>query len=247
MEIPAGVYGQYCPISRAVEVLGERWSLLIVRDMLCGATRFNDIARGLPGLSRSLLTKRLRQLERAGILERLDGNYVLTPAGEDLRSVVFGLGDWGARWQFGEPREVELDPELLLWWMHTRLDFSVFPDRRVVLEFHFPSQRRTIWIVNDASGPSVCTVDPGFEVDVVVRSDLAALYEVWLGREEFTRATRDGRVEVFGPAALVRRFPKLLMPLSPAAPLVVAADAKMTDHLGAGASARPDLRPDVHA
>lgn len=247
MEIPSGAYGQYCPISRAVEVLGERWSLLIVRDMLCGATRFNDIARGLPGLSRSLLTKRLRHLERAGIVERLDGNYVLTPAGEDLRSVVFGLGDWGARWQFGQPREVELDPELLLWWMHTRLDFSVFPDRRVVLEFGFPSHRRTIWIVNDASGPSVCTVDPGFEVDVVVRSDLAALYEVWLGREDLTRARRDGRVELLGPSALVRRVPQLLMPLSPAADLVAAAEATAAERLGAGASARPDLRPDVHA
>src|SRR5262245_9483391 len=92
-------YGQYCPVTRAVEVLGERWSMLNVRDMLCGTSHFNDLARGLPGLSRSLLTKRLRQLEMAGIVERDGTAYRLTAAGEDLRGVVFGLGAWGARWQ----------------------------------------------------------------------------------------------------------------------------------------------------
>ena len=223
-----GTFGQYCPISRAVEVLGERWSVLIVRDMLCGATRFNDIARGLPGISRSLLAKRLRQLERAGIVERLDGAYELTEAGEDLRSVVFGLGAWGARWQFGEPRDDELDPELLMWWMHDRLDFSVFPDRRIVLEFEFPAQRRRIWIVNDAAGPSVCTIDPGFEVDVLVRAELNCLYEVWLGRRELRPALRDGSIELLGQPSLVRRFPNLLL-LSPVAELVASATAQNAD------------------
>src|SRR5215212_10002884 len=98
MALHEGGYGQYCPISRAVEVLGERWSLLIVRDLLTGVTRFNELARGLPRLSRSLLAKRLRQLERTGVIERVDGEYVLTVAGKDLHAVVFGLGEWGARW-----------------------------------------------------------------------------------------------------------------------------------------------------
>lgn len=222
-----GSFGQYCPISRAVEVLGERWSVLIVRDMLCGATRFNDIARGLPGISRSLLAKRLRQLERAGIVERLDGGYELTQAGQDLRSVVFGLGAWGARWQFGEPRDDELDPELLMWWMHDRLDFSVFPDRRIVLEFEFRDQRRRVWIVNDAAGPSVCTVDPGFEVDILTRADLAVLYEVWLGRRELRAALRDGSIELLGQPALVRRFPSLLL-RSPVADIVAGTAAATT-------------------
>jgi DNA-binding HxlR family transcriptional regulator len=241
--MPQTTYGQYCPISRAVEVLGERWSVLIVRDMLCGATRFNDIARGLPGISRSLLAKRLRQLERAGIVERLDGAYELTEAGEDLRSVVFGLGEWGARWQFGEPRDDELDPELLMWWMHDRLDFSVFPERRIVLEFDFPNQRRRIWIVNEAAGPSVCTVDPGFEVDVLVRADLVCLYEVWLGRRELRAALRDGSIELLGQPALVRRFPKLLL-LSPVAELAAAtAPAQTAGHrrrAGTAAAATAD-------
>ena len=103
-------YGQYCPITRAVEVLGERWSVLIFRDMLVGATRFNDIARGNPRLSRTLLSKRLRQLEQAGIIEHVDDEYLLTPAGEDLRGVVFGLGEWGAKWQFDDPRTASSTP-----------------------------------------------------------------------------------------------------------------------------------------
>ena len=215
-------YGQYCPISRAVEVLGERWSLLIVRDMLCGYTRFNELARGNPGLSRSLLAKRLRQLESAGIVERLGGEYALTPAGEDLRPVVFGLGEWGAKWQFSDPREHELDPELLMWWAHTRVDFSAFPDRRIVLQFVFRGVRRRFWIVKDASGPSLCTHDPGFDVDVRVEADLSTMYQVWLGRVDLRAAVRDGSVELIGPSGLVRRMPDALM-LSPVAPFVVSA------------------------
>jgi DNA-binding HxlR family transcriptional regulator len=222
MAVREGSYGQYCPISRAVDVLGERWSLLIVRDMLCGATRFNDLARGNPGLSRSLLVKRLRQLERAGVVEHLDGEYLLTAAGRDLHPVVFGLGAWGARWQFGETRDEELDPQLLLWWMHARLDFSVLPDRRIVLAFVFRGERRRFWIVKDRAGPSLCTHDPGFDVDVTLVADLAALYQVWLGRLDLGRAVRDGSVELLGARALVRRMPEVFL-LSPAAPLVAAA------------------------
>ena len=200
-------YGQYCPITRAVEVLGERWSLLILRDMICGATRFNEIARGNPGLSRSLLSKRLRQLERAGIVEHLDDEYLLTPAGTDLEPLIMGLGEWGARWQFDEPREDEMDPELLMWWVHDRIDFSVLPARRIVLEFDFIDQRRRFWIVSDASGPSVCTYDPGFEVDVLFQADLPTMYKVWLGKIELQAAVRDGRVTMSGAPALVRRIP----------------------------------------
>lgn len=221
VEAPKG-YGQYCPITRAVEVLGERWSLLIVRDLITGSTRFNDLARGNPGLSRSLLSKRLRQLERAGIVEKVDDEYLLTEAGRDLEGVVMGLGAWGARWQFGDPRDEELDPELLMWWVHDRLDLSALPDRRVVLEFDFTDQRRRFWIVRDAGGPSVCSTDPGFEVDVVVRSDLPTMYRIWLGRDQLRRAVRDGAVELSGQDALVRRMTDVLQ-LSPVAPFVAAA------------------------
>jgi hypothetical protein len=193
-----------------------------VRDLLCGQTRFNDLARGNPGLSRTLLAKRLRQLERAGVVERLDGEYLLTPAGQELREIVFGLGGWGARWQFGDPRDEELDPEVLLWWVHDRLDFSSLPDRRIVLQFVFRGERQRFWIVKDAAGASLCTHDPRFEVDVQIQADLAALYQVWLGRMDLRQALRDGSVELLGAPAMVRRIPDVLM-LSPVADLVAAA------------------------
>ena len=217
-------YGQYCPVTRAVEVLGERWSLLILRDMIVGATRFNDLARGNPGLSRTLLSKRLRQLERAGIIEHVDDEYLLTTAGRDLEGIVMGLGQWGARWQFGDPRDDELDPELLMWWVHDRLDLSGLPDRRMVLEFDFTDQRRRFWLVRDAQGPSICNADPGFQVDVRVESDLSTMYQVWLGRLDLRGAVRNGQVQMHGAPALVRRMDRVLQ-LSPVAPFVTAAAA----------------------
>lgn len=212
-------YGQYCPISRAVQVLGERWSLLILRDLLVGTNRFNDLARGLPGLSRSLLTKRLRQFERAEILEHHDGTYVLTPAGEDLKSVVFGLGEWGARWSFDDPNPDELDAELLVWWMHTRLDISDLPGRRQVLHLRFTDDPRLFWILIEGGDPSVCLADPGFEVDVTITSDVSSLYQVWLGRLAVEDALADGRLDFLGSRAFTSRMGTILQ-LSPIAPAV---------------------------
>lgn len=209
-------YGQYCPITRAVEVIGERWTVLIVRDLLCGATRFNEFARGNPRLSRTLLSKRLRQLEAAGIIDHVGDEYRLTDAGEDLRPIVMGLGEWGAKWQFDDPRESELDPELLMWWVHTRLDFSVLPDRRFVIEFRFRDAPRRFWILRDSEGPSVCLNDPGFEVDANVESDLSTMYRVWLGKLDVRSAIRTGAVVLHGSPAVVKRLPSM-MQLSPIA------------------------------
>ena len=209
-------YGQYCPITRAVEVLGERWTMLIVRDLLCGVTRFNELSRGNPRLSRTLLSKRLRQLERAGIVDHLDDDYLLTEAGEALRPVVMGLGEWGARYQFGDPRESELDPELLMWWVHTRLDFSGFPDRRLVFEFRFRGMQDRFWIMRDSQGPSVCLHDPGFGIDATVDSDLSAMYQVWLGKRDLVAAIRSGEIEIGGTSAIAKRLPNAML-LSPIA------------------------------
>ncbi len=214
-------YGQYCPISRALDVLGERWSLLIVRDMLVGTTRFNDLARGLPRLSRSLLTKRLRQFERAGLVERIGTEYLLTEAGRGLEPIVFGLGEWGARWMFGDPDPDELDAQVLVWWMHTRLDASVLPGRRQVLHIRFTDDRRVFWIVIESGDPSVCMSDPGFEVDVTITSDVSSLYQVWLGRLPLKDAVRAGRLEFSGPSTFTRKMPTVLR-LSPVASLVSA-------------------------
>ena len=211
MEELARGYGQYCPIVRAVEVLGERWSMLIVRDLLLGTTRFNDLARGLPGLSRSLLSRRLRQLELAGIVVKRDAEYHLTPAGLDLEPIVFGLGAWGARWAFGPPKEEELDPEVLLWWAHTRIDATVLPDRRVVLAFVLSEPRFHAWLVVDDAGVSVCKADPGFEVDATLTTPVATLSEVWLGRIPIVDAMRRGDLVVTGRREVVDAVPRALL------------------------------------
>ncbi|WP_431970373.1 winged helix-turn-helix transcriptional regulator [Nocardia sp. bgisy134] len=210
-------YGQYCPIARALDLIGERWSLLILRDLLLGSTRFNDLARGLPGLSRTLLTKRLRQFERAGLIEKIGGRYLMTEAGRDLEPILFGLGAWGARWTFGEPDPDELDADLLVWWMHTRLDTSSFPGVRQVLAVRFDDDPRRYWIVVERGAPSVCFTDPGYPVDVTIRSDVSSLYQVWLGRIPVLHALRTGRLEFTGPTVLTRRMPAVLQ-LSPVAP-----------------------------
>ena len=212
-------YGQYCPVARALDVLGERWSLLIVRDLLVGTTRFNDLARGLPGLSRSLLAKRLRQFERAGLVERVGNDYLLTDAGRGLEPIVFGLGEWGAQWMFGDPTADERDPLLLVWWMHNRLDTSVLPEGRRVLHIRFTDDPHMFWILIESGEPSVCIVDPGFDVDVTITADVGSLLQVWLGRLPLKDALRSGVVEFSGPTALTRRMPAVLR-LSPIAPIV---------------------------
>ncbi len=146
---------------------------------------------------------------------------MLTPAGEDLRTVVFGLGEWGAKWQFDDQRESELDPELLMWWVHTRIDFSVLPDRRLVLEFKFRDQREWFWIMRDSQGPSICRHDPGFGIDAAIESNLSTMYRVWLGDLQLTEAIRDELVVFSGTPAIVRRLPTALQ-LSPIAGVVAA-------------------------
>ena len=211
-------YGQYCPITRSLELLGDRWTLLIVRDLLIGAERFNELARGLPRLSRGLLSKRLDHLERAGLVEHVGERYLPTPACQDLRPIVFGLAEWGARWAFGEPRPDELDPTVLLWWMRGGIDASAFgPRERTVLHVRFRAgTRRRFWLVVQPADVSLCFTDPGFDVDVTVEADLDALYEVWDGRMEYGAAVRDRRLVVTGDTSLVRALPRSLR-LSPVA------------------------------
>ena len=218
-------YAQYCPIVRAVEVLGERWTLLLVREMLNGASRFNDLARGLPGLSRALLARRLRQMEAAGLVVRGEGGYVLTPAGEDLRPLVFGLAEWGARHAFGDPRPEELDPEVLMWWLHGRIDTSELA-RRAVVQVEIADRRRVFWLVIEPGDASVCYTDPGFEVDAVLRSDLATMYRMWEGEIDLLDAVKAGSIEFSGPRWIVAGLPRWLQ-LSPVAPYVQAARGRV--------------------
>ncbi len=203
-------YGQYCPIAKAAEVLGERWSLLVVRELLIGSHTFNDLARGLPTMSRTMLSKRLRELDAAGIVERLDGEYHLTPAGQALRPLVFGLGDWCARWLLEDPLAEECDPDVIMWWGHGRLNTAPLPDRRVVLQFVLTDHRRQYWVVVEDMGCSVCLNDPGYEVDATITTDALTLYRVWYEREPLAAAIKDGRIRFDGPSAITRRLPEVL-------------------------------------
>ncbi|WP_394621215.1 winged helix-turn-helix transcriptional regulator [Lentzea sp. JNUCC 0626] len=211
-------YAQYCPIVRAVEVLGDRWTLLIVRDMLVGASRFNEISRGLPGLSRALLSQRLRQLAKAELVLRTGDGYELTPAGQALRPLVFGLADWGARYAFGDPRADELDPEVLMWWMHGRVDTGTL-DKRANIEVRISDRRRTFWLVVEPGDASICYTDPGLEVDAVLASDIATLYRMWEGEVDLLDAVRAGTIELTGTRWVVRGLPAWLK-LSPVAEIV---------------------------
>lgn len=199
-------YGQYCPISRSAELLGDRWTIHIIRDLLTGATRFNELISGNPGLSRALLSRRLRQLKGANVIEQEpDGSYHLTSAGRDLEPVVFGLATWGARWTFGEPEPEELDPDLLLWWLHRRLDPSKVPGPRFTIAVTFADHPKRYWIVVD-TGASLCLADPRFDVDVMLRTDRRTLYRTYLGHAPLADAYRAGRIELIGSKSAVRSF-----------------------------------------
>jgi DNA-binding HxlR family transcriptional regulator len=201
-------YGQYCPIARAAEILGDRWTVLIIREMSFGVSRFNELQRCLPGISRSVLAQRLRHLQRVGLVELVDGEYVLTEAGRDVKSVLRSLGHWAARWAFGEPTADELDTDLLMRWISRHLAPDALPDHRVVVRFDFTGRRaRRYWLVLRPTEQSVCLHEPGFDTDVVITTDAATLYSVYLGRCTLQSATRDGLVDLAGPRKLVRALP----------------------------------------
>jgi DNA-binding HxlR family transcriptional regulator len=206
-------YHQFCPVAKAMELLDERWTLLIIRELVTGSQRFNDLRRGLPRISPTLLSKRLQQLVRAGILDRRPGGnevqYVLTPAGQELRSVVEALGVWGIRW-IGQIGDEDLDPKLLMWDMHRNIDHSVIPDGRTVVQFRFsdvPPKVRSWWLVITSDEADVCDVDPGYPVAVTVTASLRHMIEVWRGDVGWSEALRFNAVEVHGPEALRRALP----------------------------------------
>jgi DNA-binding HxlR family transcriptional regulator len=199
-------YGQYCPISRSAELLGDRWTIHIIRDLLTGSSRFNELINGNPGLSRALLSRRLQQLLRADVIEQVDdGGYRLTSAGRDLEPVVFGLATWGARWTFGEPNAEELDPDVLMWWLHRRLDTAKLPAARFTIAVTFSDHPKRYWIVVD-NDASLCLADPRFEIDVSLRAGLSSLYRTYLGHVPLEQAYRSGTVQLSGTKAAVRSF-----------------------------------------
>lgn len=196
-----------------MEVLDERWTMLIVRELLAGSERFNDLRRGLTRMSPTLLSKRLHQLQLAGIVaRRTDGpdvRYVLTPAGQELRPAVEALGAWGVRW-IGEIGDQDLDPKLLLWDMHRNVDHNAVPDGRSVVQFDFSDVPRKLsqwWLVITADEADVCDVDPGFPVALSVNTSLRDMIYIWRGDQTWAAALRSGTVDLRGPQALRRAMP----------------------------------------
>src|SRR5262245_58631156 len=205
-------YAQYCPVAKGTEVLGDRWTLLIVREMLGGASGFNELQRGLPGISRSVLADRMRALERAQVIERRTGpkgrtlEYRLTPAGRDLQPVVQAIGEWGATWSLTEPRAEELDPYLLTVWIARHVDRQRLPPNRTVVQFDFRAPKHRYWMVLEPSEVSVCLQHPGFDADLEVSVDTATLYRVYLGRAELGSVIRAGNLTMSGSRTLQRAF-----------------------------------------
>ena len=206
-------YGRYCPVALTSEVLADRWTPLIVRELVLGNTRFNDIARGMPGISRTLLAQRLRHLERRGVLETWPSptgrgsEYHLTPAGKDLLPVLEAMGRWSIEWLY-EDFDDDVEAVTLMWWMHRRVAEDGLPPGRVIVEFdHTAPVATKVWLVLDRGEPSVCLQHPGAEPDVVVRMATPTLARVFSGSERWSAAVASGDLEVLGPPSLVRKLP----------------------------------------
>jgi DNA-binding HxlR family transcriptional regulator len=215
-----GEYGQFCPVAKAAEVLDERWTLLVVRELVAGSTRFNDIHRGVPRMSRTLLTKRLRTLVDQGLITRREERqgpvYELTTAGNELAAVVDVIGQWGIRW-LSSLSDEDLDPALLMWDMHRRVDLGALPPGRTVLAVVLDQaapQLRNWWLVLDQHEADVCDYDPGFGTDLTMQASTGTLVRIWRGELGWDDAVRTSRLELRGPSEL-RRQVRTWFQLSP--------------------------------
>jgi DNA-binding HxlR family transcriptional regulator len=212
-------YGQFCPIAKASEVLGEKWTVLIVRELLLGTKRFNDFQRALSLISPTVLAKRLKSLEELGLVFRKtvpggrSTEYHLTPAGKELNPVIEALAVWGMRWARGHMEESELDVELLMWDVRRRIDHDALPGGQAVIHFSFPGLKsyRDWWVVVDGSGVDLCTNNPGKDVDLHVVSDPRTLIEVWMGDTTLNQAKSSGKLQVTGSTLYARTMKNWFM------------------------------------
>jgi DNA-binding HxlR family transcriptional regulator len=215
----SGGYGQFCPVAMASEVVCSRWTPLILRELLCGSTRFNDLRRGVPRMSPTLLSKRLKELEQAGVIEtKATGQpgiveYHLTQAGQELRSLVMSLGVWGQRWVEGQLSLKNLDPSLLMWDMRRSLDLKPMPPRRSTIQFHYPevsASRQNYWLVIDNRTADLCQVDPGYDVDLFVECSLRTMTAIWMGLTTVQAELDAARLELSGDKMLARSMQQWL-------------------------------------
>lgn len=209
-------YGQFCPMSKAMEILDERWTLLIIREMLLGSTHFNDLRRGVPKMSPALLSRRLKSLARAGVVERHDTDgrtsYTLTPCGRELDDVVVALTTWGARW-VGELGDEDLDPHLLMWDIRRTVPIDAWPRARTVVAFTLTgvAPRTAHWWLVVADGHAeMCDFDPGYEVSATVQTSLRTMIEIWRGNLPWGRCLVDGSAVITGIADARRAVPQWL-------------------------------------
>jgi len=209
-----GGYGQFCPVSMASEILCTRWTTLIIREMLCGSTRFNDLRRGVPRMSPALLSKRLKDLQAAGVIVAASNSqgiveYRLSPAGEDLRDVVMSIGNWGQRWVESQLSLSlkNLDPSLLMWDMRRHLRPEPLPPSRCTIQFQYPElpdSRRNWWLVIDEGEVDLCGFDPGYEVNLLVRTPLRTMTAIWMGIAPLRREVDAGNIELDGEPAIAK-------------------------------------------
>lgn len=222
-------YSTFCPVAKAAEVLCERWSILVVRELLSGSTRFTELRRGIPSCPPATLSKRLKQLEQAGVVDRVEARgtvvYELTEAGWELFPLVRSFGEWGQRWVRSSYPDDELDPDELLWDVRRFLDpAGLGRDPCVVqLDVALPVKgRKPYWFVVDGGAVDLCDVDPRRDVDVTISAHVRTLTKVWLGDTTYHAAVRDGGIESDGPRSIVRRLPSwfgqhpILAPVAPA-------------------------------
>lgn len=208
-------YAQYCPIARTSEILAQRWTPILVRNLLNGPSGYNDLASQAPGIPRSLLTSRLRELQSVGLVVKTANPfgpgsvYGLTEPGEDLAGVINAMGIWGERWLDVTPRDA--DPLYFLnSWINTYLNRDALPEQQVVVRFNFtdqPPKTSPMWVIFDRHHPEVCRGNPGYDEDLIVNAESVALAEWHLGRTEWTHAVADGRITISGLPKLARALP----------------------------------------
>lgn len=204
MTIGMAEYGQFCPVSRGAEIFAERWTPLILRELLNGSHRFGELRLGLPRISRNLLTQRLAALANAGVIERRPAvrgrgfTYHLTAAGQELRPVVEALGAWGYRWGGADLPTNRLDPVLLMWFIRRRVHVEAFRRAKTVIRFDFRRVRHSFWLRIEPPAVDLCFTDEGFDTELVIDADLAALTAVWLGRVRLADAIASGSIHLDG-------------------------------------------------